>query len=89
MASGETALIVGVGTKLSASVARLCHKQGMKVALAARNVDKQADLAAQTYAKSYACDASQPDDVEKLFKNVNSDIGEPNLVLFNASARVR
>ena len=48
MASGETALIVGVGTKLSASVARLCHKQGMKVALAARNVDKLADLAAQT-----------------------------------------
>ena len=45
MASGETALIVGVGTKLSASVARLCYKQGMKVALASRNVDKLADLA--------------------------------------------
>ena len=54
MASGETALIVGVGTKLSASVARLCHKQGMKVALASRNVDKLADLAAEIDAKTYA-----------------------------------
>ncbi len=89
MASGETALIVGVGTKLSASVARLCHKQGMKVALAARNVDKLADLAAQIDAQTYACDASQPDEVEKLFKNVNLEVGEPDLVLFNASARVR
>ena len=89
MASGETALIVGVGTKLSASVARLCHKQGMKVALASRNVDKLADLAAEIDAKTYACDASQPENVEQLFKNVNSDVGEPDLVLFNASARVR
>jgi len=89
MASGETALIVGVGTKLSASVARLCHKQGMKVSLASRNVDKLADLAAEIDAKTYACDASQPDDVEQLFKNVNADVGEPDLVLFNASARVR
>ncbi len=89
MASGETALIVGVGTKLSASVARLCHKQGMKVALAARNVDKLADLAAQIDAQTYACDASQPDEVDSLFKNVNLEVGEPDLVLFNASARVR
>ena len=89
MASGETALIVGVGTKLSASVARLCHKQGMKVALASRNVDKLADLAAEIDAKTYVCDASQPENVEQLFKNVNSDVGEPDLVLFNASARVR
>ena len=89
MASGETALIVGVGTKLSASVARLCHKQGMKVALASRNVDKLADLAAEIDAKTYACDASQPENVEQLFKNVNADVGGPDLLLFNASARVR
>ena len=66
MASGETALIVGVGTKLSASVARLCHKQGMKVALASRNVDKLADLAAEIDAKTYACDASQPENVSNF-----------------------
>lgn len=89
MADGEIALIVGVGTKLSASLARLCHGQGMKLALAARNVDKLTGLAAETGAKTYACDASDPDQVAQLFKDVNGDLGEPDLVVFNASARVR
>ena len=36
----EIALIVGAGKGLSASLARLFHKEGMKVSLAARNIDK-------------------------------------------------
>lgn len=89
MANGEKVLIVGVGSGLSASLARLCHKGGMTVALAARNVDKLSDLAAETNAKTYACDASDPDGVAQLFRDVTADIGEPDLVVYNASARVR
>ena len=89
MASGEKVLIVGVGSGLSASMARLCQKEGMSVALAARNVDKLSALAAEINAKTYACDASDPAAVGKLFQDVNGDIGEPDLVVFNASARVR
>ena len=37
MAEGETALIVGVGAGLSASLARRFASEGIKVALAARN----------------------------------------------------
>ena len=89
MAEKETALIVGVGTKLSASVARLCHEQGMELALAARNSDKLSGLAAETGAKVYACDTSIPEDVKQLFESVEAEMGVPDLVVFNASARVR
>ena len=43
--SYRTALIVGVGSGLSASLARLFAKDGMKVALAARRADNLAALA--------------------------------------------
>ena len=48
MAEQETALIVGAGRGLSASLARLFAKEGMKVALAARNTGKLVGLAADT-----------------------------------------
>ena len=89
MAEKEKALIVGVGSKLSASLARLCHKQGMELALAARNVDKLTALASDTNASLYPCDASDPDDVQNLFADVRKDLGDLDLVVFNASARVR
>ena len=40
----ESVLIVGVGQGLSTSLARLCFSKGMKVVLAARNVEKLEDL---------------------------------------------
>ena len=79
------ALIVGVGPGLSASFARLLAKRGHRVALAARNTDKLATLAAETGATLHACDASQPDAVASLFATV----GSPGIVLYNASARTR
>src|SRR6185369_7134438 len=39
--------------------------------------------------RAYACDASRPQDVENLFAAVSKDLGEPNLVVYNASGRVR
>ena len=40
----ESVLIVGVGSGLSTSLARLCASKKMKVVLAARNVEKLEDL---------------------------------------------
>jgi NAD(P)-dependent dehydrogenase (short-subunit alcohol dehydrogenase family) len=87
--ANDTALIVGAGKGLSASLARACAKRGMKVALAARNPEKLAALVAETGAKAYACDASQPDAVQALFRAVDADLGAPALVVYNASARAR
>jgi NAD(P)-dependent dehydrogenase (short-subunit alcohol dehydrogenase family) len=63
----RSALIVGAGAGLSASLARLFAKQGMRIALAARDPRKLATLAAETNATAYACDVSKADDVAHLF----------------------
>ena len=89
MAQQEMALIVGAGPGLSASLARLFTKEGMKVALAARDVKKLEPLVKEINGGAYGCDASMPKDVENLFNSVIKDIGEPNLVVYNASGRVR
>jgi NAD(P)-dependent dehydrogenase (short-subunit alcohol dehydrogenase family) len=85
----EMALIIGVGSGLSASLARLLAKQGMGVTLAARNPAKLAALASETGARPYPCDASQPDDVARLFTALDGDIGAVDLVVYNPSYRVR
>jgi len=87
--ANEIALIVGAGKGLSASLARACAKRGMKVALAARNTEKLASLVAETGARAYACDASQPGAVQALFRALDADLGAPALVVYNASARAR
>ena len=85
----RTALIVGAGSGLSASLARLFGKNGMTVALAARGADKLAGLAKETGAKVFACDATQRDQVEKLFTDVDASLGAPDGVVYNASFRTR
>ncbi len=87
MAKQEKALIVGAGRGLSAALARLFAAEGMQVALAARNTDKLAALAAETGARAYACDAADPAAVDALFKSVTADIGAPDIVVYNASNR--
>src|SRR5512146_2027846 len=85
----ERALIVGAGDGLSASLARLLAREGIQVALAARHAEKLGALCAQTRARAFACDAASPGDVRHLFAEVDRQIGEPQLVVYNASARVR
>src|SRR6201982_1083648 len=85
----ETALIVGAGRGLSASLARLLVGEGMRVALAARDPEKLAPLCAETGAKAFACDAVEPDQVARLFTAVESTIEAPDVVVYNASARAR
>jgi NAD(P)-dependent dehydrogenase (short-subunit alcohol dehydrogenase family) len=82
----RSALIVGAGAGLSASLARLFARQGMRVALAARDAGKLAALARETGATAHACDASKPDDVVQLFAQL--DVA-PDVVVFNASNRAR
>jgi NAD(P)-dependent dehydrogenase (short-subunit alcohol dehydrogenase family) len=85
----EIALIVGAGSGLSASVARLFAHEGMAVVLAARNTDKLSALAAETGALAFACDASEAAHVERLFSSVDAQLGTPAVVVYNAGRRVR
>jgi NAD(P)-dependent dehydrogenase (short-subunit alcohol dehydrogenase family) len=84
-----TALIVGAGSGLSASIARTFARAGMKIALAARTIEDLATLAHEVGGKALPCDASKPDDVKSLFAKVSQEFDEPDVVVYNASYRVR
>jgi NAD(P)-dependent dehydrogenase (short-subunit alcohol dehydrogenase family) len=89
MAKQEVALIVGSGPGLSASLARLFTKEGMKVALASRDTKKLEGLVTEIDGRAYPCDASVPQDVDRLFDSLTNDLGDPDVVVYNASGRVR
>lgn len=84
-----TALIVGAGNGLSASLARLFAKEGFTIALAARQIEKLTQLSSEIGAVSFAADASKPDEVEQLFIDIENKVGSLNIVIYNPSFRVR
>src|SRR5665213_3193681 len=85
----KIALIVGAGEGLSASLARLFAKQGIRVALAARGIEKLGALCHETGARAFACNATDADEVERLFGLLEREIGTPDVVVYNASGRAR
>ena len=64
-------------------------QEGIKIALASRTTDDLSALASEISAKTFACDASKPDAVAKLFADVDATLGAPEIVIYNASYRTR
>jgi len=85
----SAALIVGVGTGLSASLARKLKTVGHKVGLAARNAGKLSSLVKEVDGAAFACDATEPEQVSKLFTDAERQLGPLDFVCFNAGFRVR
>ncbi len=85
----NTALIVGAGSGLSAALARVLAKEGIKVALAARTTADLDPLAKELGARTFASDASKHADVERLFAELDASFGAPEIVIYNASFRSR
>lgn len=85
----RSALIVGTGTGLSASLARLFARNGLSVALAAREAGKLAALAKESGASVHACNAAEQKDVATLFETLDAAGRTPDVVVYNASNRVR
>lgn len=84
-----SALIVGAGQGLSASLTRLLRKEGLAVAIAARDAAKLAPLCAETGARAFACDAQDQAQVQQLFAELDRGGDAPDVVIYNASARTR
>ena len=89
MKQAEIALIVGAGSGLSASLARLFAKEGLRVAVAARDTAKLAPLVKETAALPVTCDATNAAQVEAMLSAVEAKWGVPDLVVYNAGYRVR
>jgi NAD(P)-dependent dehydrogenase (short-subunit alcohol dehydrogenase family) len=85
----NTALIVGAGEGLSASLTRALVGAGLRVALAARRPEKLGPLCEETGATPFGCDAQDKTQVAQLFDAVEARMGSPDVVVYNASARVR
>jgi NAD(P)-dependent dehydrogenase (short-subunit alcohol dehydrogenase family) len=86
--ASDIAIIVGAGSGLSAALARACATRDMTVVLAARDIGKLSELAAETDARLIACDAVDRRQVDALFRVVG-EVGVPALVVYNASYRAR
>jgi NAD(P)-dependent dehydrogenase (short-subunit alcohol dehydrogenase family) len=89
MARARTAMVMGVGPGLGWSLVRRFAAAGMSVAMAARRADRLERLLAEEPLeglRAYACDATDKGEVERLFEQVDRELGAPELVVFNAGA---
>ena len=77
----DSVLIVVAGHGLSAALAILCSRNGMAVALAARNINKLEAIFAETDASLHQCDASDVEQVASLFADLYNTIGTPDMVI--------
>jgi len=84
-----SALIVGAGSGLSASLARTFTKAGMTVALAARSAAKLNEFVQATGCKAFTCDAVKRVEVDRLFADLDAAHLTPDVVVYNASYRTR
>ncbi|MBR0751102.1 SDR family NAD(P)-dependent oxidoreductase [Bradyrhizobium jicamae] len=87
------ALLVGAGDAIGAAVARRFVRGGYKVCIARREAAKSQALvdelgAAGHDVRAYSVDARKEDEVQKLFADVERDVGSIEVCLFNAGSNV-
>jgi NAD(P)-dependent dehydrogenase (short-subunit alcohol dehydrogenase family) len=85
----RNALVVGAGDGISASFARALAADGVKVGLVARRPDKLAALRDEIGGTVFACDVAEPDQVARLFDEVDQQLGAIEVVHYNPSYRAR
>lgn len=80
-------VVVGIGPKNGASFVRELHAAGYRVALVSRTTELSQKIVAELGdAKAYACDAGQPDHVAKTFAAIRADLGDPEVLVYNAGS---
>ena len=81
--------VVGVGPMNGASFARRFAAEGYSVALLSRKTEYSTELAAEIgSAKAYACDVTDASAVEAAFAAVRAELGEVDVVVYNAGSGV-
>ena len=87
--ASETCIIVGAGSGLSASLAKLFRAEDMTVVLAARNIEKLAELSEEIDCELVQCDSSDVEQVSDLFSKTDEIVSKPSIVIYNPSARIK
>ena len=83
----KTALIIGAGVGISASLARALSREGLQVGLVGRNPTRLQELARETQAVVFQTDASDATAVSQMFKDADAKLGEIDVVVYNPSLR--
>lgn len=89
MSGSETAVVVGVGPGLGLALVKTFARTGMNVAMAARSEERVAALKTEDLGdrvEAYPCDSTDPGAVAALFERASAELGEPDLVVYNAGA---
>jgi short-subunit dehydrogenase len=86
---GKLALITGASGGIGENIAEYLSRQGCRVILVARRVDKLNSLAARISRQGgrayvYQTDLSKSTDRVSLFENVSKDLGVPDILINNA-----
>ena len=87
--NSPVALIVGAGTGISSAFAEALLADGYRVALASRNLNRLRPLAEAMGATPFEADAASTPSLVRLFSEVERSLGQPEVVLYNPSARMR
>jgi NAD(P)-dependent dehydrogenase (short-subunit alcohol dehydrogenase family) len=87
----KTAAIVGVGPGLGRAVAARFAQGGCAVALMARSEEASRSVQGEItsgggVARSFACDASDEGSVRSAFARVREELGDPEVLVYNAGA---
>jgi len=85
--SSPVCAIVGIGPKNGAAFARRFDSEGYRVALLSRSTTFSEELANDlSGACAYCCDATDAASVEDAFTQIRSDLGEVDVLIYNAGS---
>jgi NAD(P)-dependent dehydrogenase (short-subunit alcohol dehydrogenase family) len=88
--SKPVCVVIGIGPKNGAAFARVFHEAGYRVAMLSRSTDLSSQLAVELggegEARAYACDAAKPEQLVAVLAAVRSDLGEPEVLVYNAGS---
>ncbi|XP_043269468.1 11-beta-hydroxysteroid dehydrogenase 1A-like [Venturia canescens] len=92
--SGKVAIVTGASSGIGAAITEELVKHGVKVVGAARRLQKVRDLAAKLKGQKgsvYAieCDVKKEQDILKVFKWVEKELGGVDIVINNAGVYIR
>jgi len=85
--SKPVCVILGVGPGNGAAIARRFARAGHSVALLARAREFITSLATELgNARAYSCDAADPDSLKLAFTHIRQDLGEIDVLIYNAGS---
>jgi NAD(P)-dependent dehydrogenase (short-subunit alcohol dehydrogenase family) len=82
-------VVVGIGPKNGAAFVRAFHANGYRVAMLSRSTElsnRLVDELGRDDARAYACDASDANALTKTLRAIETDLGDPDVLVYNAGS---